>query len=47
MDPQHLTAKDIAKIEEGLNTEDLETMVAVVDRLVQLKLKKAARTAKK
>ena len=33
-DVQHLTAKDIAKIEEALNTIDLEQMVATVDRIV-------------
>lgn len=43
----HLTRADIRKIEEALNTSDLETMVAIVDRIVELKLKASARTAKK
>jgi hypothetical protein len=39
-----LTRADIRKIEEALNTYDLEVMVAVVDRIVELRLR-AARTA--
>lgn len=34
VDPKHLTAKHITQIEEAMNTEDLEYMVAVVDRIV-------------
>jgi hypothetical protein len=42
-DVQHLTAKDIAKIEEALNTVDLETMVTAVDQIVGRHLPKARR----
>jgi hypothetical protein len=34
LDVQHLTPRDIAKIEEALNTADLEEMVATVDAIV-------------
>lgn len=33
-DAQHLTAKDIEKLEEALNTMDLEEVVATVDAIV-------------
>lgn len=39
--PTHLTTGDVRKIEEALNTDDLETMVAVVDRIVELRLRAA------
>ncbi len=39
--PTHLTAGDVRKIEEALNTDDLETMVAVVHRIVALRLRAA------
>jgi hypothetical protein len=41
MDPKHLTPADIKAIETGMNAEDLEFMVATVDRLIELKLKAA------
>ena len=47
MDPLHLTAADISKIEEAMNTEDLEHMVSVIDQIVALKLKTAGRKAAK
>lgn len=40
----HLTPADIAKIEEGMNTEDVEHMVAIVDRIVARRLAKAQTT---
>jgi hypothetical protein len=33
-DVQHLTANDIAKLEDALNTMDLEEMVTTVDAIV-------------
>ena len=41
----YLTSGDVRKIEEALNTDDLETMVAVVDRIVELRLRAADRRA--
>lgn len=41
----YLTTGDVRKIEEALNTADLETMVAVVDRIVELRLRAADRSA--
>ncbi|HMF85167.1 MAG TPA: hypothetical protein VK598_02325 [Nitrospiraceae bacterium] len=35
------TRADIRKIEEALDTNDLEVMVATVDRIVELRLAKA------
>jgi len=32
--PRHLTARDIEKLEDALNTTDLEEMVAAVDQIV-------------
>ena len=45
MNTRHLTPKDITKIEEGMNSQDLEFMVAVIDRIVALKLAKALKTS--
>jgi len=42
---QYLTAADIRKIEEAMNQEDAEVMVAVVDRIVKLRLKAAQANA--
>jgi len=39
--PTYLTTGDVRKIEEALNTDDLEMMVAVVDRIVALRLRAA------
>jgi hypothetical protein len=44
MDPKYLTAKDITRLEEAMNTEDLEHMVAVVDQIVARRLAKAQTT---
>jgi hypothetical protein len=41
-DAQHLTAKDIGKLEDALNTDDLEVLVTAVDAIVGRKLKKGA-----
>lgn len=38
---QYLTRPDVRKIEEALDSNDLETMVAVVDRIVELRIKAA------
>jgi hypothetical protein len=46
MKPVHLTRADVVKIEEALNTNDLEVMVAAVDRIVERRLAKALRLAK-
>jgi hypothetical protein len=40
-DSDALTRADIWKIEEALNTNDLEVMVAAVDRIVDLRVKAA------
>jgi hypothetical protein len=40
-----LTRADIRKIEEALNTNDLEVMVATVDRIVALRLRGARHAA--
>ena len=32
--PKHLSWADVRKIEEGLNTNDLEVMIAYVDQIV-------------
>lgn len=45
MNTLHLTRADIRKIEEALDTSDLETMVAVVDRIVELRLTKALKSS--
>ena len=45
MNTLHLTAADVKRIEEGMATEDLEHMVAVVDRIVSLRLKKALKVS--
>jgi hypothetical protein len=39
---QHLTTQDIRKLEEAMSQEDLEVMVAVVDRIVALRLRASA-----
>jgi len=39
--PQHLTAKDIAKLEDALNMDDLEVLVAAVDAILGLHLERA------
>jgi hypothetical protein len=41
LNAEHLTKRDIRKIEEAMNCDDLEQMVAVVDELVR-KTRKAA-----
>jgi len=33
-DAQHLTAKDIGELEEAMNTDDLEVLIAAVDLIV-------------
>ena len=43
--PNFLTRADVRKIEETLNTADLEMMVATVDRIVQLRLARALKTS--
>jgi hypothetical protein len=47
INPKYLTAADITKLEEAMNAEDLETVVAVVDRIVELRLRAAKKAAKK
>ena len=37
--PKYITRADVKKIEEALDTADLEMMVAAVDRIVSLRLK--------
>ncbi len=38
---KYLTAANIATIEEAMNTEDVEHMIATIDQIVALKLQKA------
>ena len=40
----HLTRADIRKLEEALDTGDLEFLLAAVDRVVELRLAKALNT---
>jgi hypothetical protein len=40
-----LTKADIAKIEEALDSSDLEVMVAAVDRIVERRLRSARKAA--
>ena len=37
--PKYLTRADVRKLEEALDTADLEFLVSTVDRIVQLRLK--------
>ena len=44
---QYVTAADIRKLEDAMNSEDVEVMVAAVDRIVGLRLKAAQATTPK
>ena len=45
IEPHRLTKADITKIEQALDTNDLEFMVAAVDQIVHLRLRAARKAA--
>jgi hypothetical protein len=47
LNTEHLTKKQILRIEEAMNTEDLEQVVAVVDAIVGRSRTKAASNKRK
>jgi len=42
-DAQHLTSRDIAKLEDALSMDDLEVLVAAVDAILGLHLETAGK----
>ncbi len=40
LDPQYLTKREIERVEDALSSEDLETMIAVVDDIVRRQLQR-------
>ena len=43
--PKYITRADVKKIEEALDTADLEMMIACVDRIVSLRNRAAVKKA--
>ncbi len=41
--PKNLSRADVKKIEEGLNTNDLEVMIAYVDQIVSKAIRRVKR----
>ena len=43
--PKNLTRADLRKLEEALDTADLEMMIACVDRIIALRMRAAVKRA--